>query len=766
MEKLKEKVLLMLRESADRPLKLKEIAHRLEVDADSIHSVKSAVTELVETGELVQTRGKRFGVPEHMNLVVGTLIGNRGGYGFVQPLPRAGQVNLPDIFVSGRNLGGAMHGDKVVTRVAGRTVGPRPASSRATGRQPPNRRMQGEIIRVLERAHSHVVGFYEEGRNFAFVVPVDDRISQHIYVAPADSLKAQHGQLVVAEIAEYPSSSRNPEGVITEVLGWRGDRGLDTELLIRKHGLPAEFPAGVLKAAERLPSGIPDEELENRVDLRELPMVTIDPVDAKDFDDAVSIEITDKGNYLLGVHIADVSYCVRQGESIDDEAYERATSIYLEDRVLPMLPERLSNDLCSLKENEDRLTMSVKMEIDPKGKLLRHEIFDSVIRVNHRMTYDDVFAILEGDAALTEKFADFAENLRTMNKLARMLRAKRTARGSLDFNFPEARAIFDSEGEVVDIVLQKHTISHELIEEFMLIANETVAHHVTACKAPMMYRIHEEPDPDSMASFREFVASIGYQLSEKDSLTPRGLQQLSRQARGEAEETLINYLMLRSLKQARYSSENAGHFGLACDCYTHFTSPIRRYPDLVVHRILRALNGGGPRLVEERFSEHLERIAEHCSTRERQVMEAERESLETKQLIFMSDKVGDVFGGRITGVHSFGLFVELTEFLAEGMVHVSTLEDDYYAFIEEKHCLLGENTGKSYRLGDEVRVQVVRVDIERRRMDFILFDAEAETGAVPKGDKGKRPRSSATTKGSGQRRKRSGKVKKSKVRRR
>jgi ribonuclease R len=717
MEKLKEKIALMLRESADRPLKMTDIAHRLEIGDESLRKLKTAVKELVDAGELVQTRGKLFGLPEHMNLVVGSYIGHPDGYGFVQPLPRPGQVNLPDIYVSGRDIHGSMHGDKVVVRVAGHLT---------------SQRLRGEIIRVLERAHLTLVGYYEKGRNFGFVVPIDDRIPHHIYVNFADALSAQPGQVVVTEITEYPSSSRNPEGKIIEVLGERGEPGLDTELLIRKHGLPAEFPPKVTAAAERIPRAIPEAELRKRADLTGLPMVTIDPVDAKDFDDAVSLEISEKGTYLLGVHIADVSYYVKPGEALDDEAYNRATTIYLEDRVLPMLPERISNDLCSLREKVDRLAMSVTMELDSKGNLIRHEILDSIIRVNHRMTYDNVLAILEGDKELTEKYADFAERFRMMNSLAQILRAKRIARGSLDFNFPEARAIFDHEGEVVDILLQKHSVSHELIEEFMLLANETVARHVTTLHAPMMYRIHEEPNPEKMGLFREFIGSLGFPLSEKDSLTPRGLQGISREAQGRPEESLINYLMLRSLREARYSSENAGHFGLASECYTHFTSPIRRYPDLIVHRIARMLRDGGVELVQKIYGEGLERIAEHASLRERKAMEAERESLKTKQLMFMSGKLGEIYDGRITGVQSYGLFVELVDSLAEGMVRVSTLEDDYYAFIEEKHCLQGEHTGKCYRLGDKITVQVVSVGIEKRRMDFILVDVEAQPLGMPK----------------------------------
>ena len=720
MEKLKEKVATMLRESAGRPLKIKEIAHRLDIGEESSRKLKTAVNDLVEAGEIVQIRGKRFGALEHMNLVSGTLIGHPDGYGFVQLLPRPGQADLPDIFVSGRDIGGAMHGDKVVVRVAGSVRSPRLPKSKRSGRPEKAKKTKGEIIRVLERAHSSLIGYFEKGRNFGFVVPIDNRISQDLYVNFADSLGAESGQIVAADITEYASHHRNPEGKITEILGTRGDRGLDTELLIRKHGLSTEFPPSALNAAEKLQRKISRSEIKRRVDLRDLPMVTIDGADAKDFDDAVSIEITEKGNYLLGVHIADVSYYVKPGSALDDEAYARATSIYLEDKVLPMLPERISNDLCSLREKEDRLAMTVKMEMDPKGKLLGHDIFESVICVNHRMTYDDVFAILEGDATLSKQYSDFVDNFQTLNKLARMLRSKRIANGSLDFNFPEARAIFDGEGEVIDIVLQKHTLAHELIEELMLLANDTVARHVTAQESPMMYRLHETPDPDRISTFREFVVSLGYQLGEKDSTTPRGLQTVSRQIKGKPEEPLINYLMLRSLKMARYSTENLGHFGLAFECYTHFTSPIRRYPDLVVHRILRALGSGGAQLVKEEYSEHLDRIAEHCSSREREAMEAERESLKTKQMMFMSDKVGDEFAGRITGVHSYGLFVELVDFLAEGLIQVSSLEDDYYIFMEEKHCLLGENTGISFRLGDEVKVQVVRVDLDRRRMDFVL----------------------------------------------
>jgi ribonuclease R len=661
-----------------------------------------------------------------MNLVVGNYVGHPDGYGFVQPLPRPGQINLPDIYVSGRDVHGSMHGDKVVVRVAGHLT---------------SQRLRGEIIRVLDRAHQTIVGNYEKGRTFGFVVPVDDRLVHHIYVNLADTLGAQPGQVVMTEITEYPSAARNPEGKIIEIIGRRGEKGLDTELLIRKHSLPAEFPPKVIAAAEKIPREIPEAERCRRTDLTGLAMATIDPVDAKDFDDAVSLEISEKGNYLLGVHIADVSYYVRPGEVLDDEAYERATTIYLEDRVLPMLPERISNDLCSLREKVDRLAMSVMMELDPKGNLLRYEILDSVIRVNHRMTYDNVLAVLDGDKELTEKYADFVERFRMMNRLAQTLRAKRIARGSLDFNFPEARAIFDSAGEVAGIALQKHSISHELIEEFMLLANETVARHVTARNAPMMYRIHEEPDPEKMGSFREFIGSLGYALSPKDSMTPRGLQKISSAARGRPEEALINYLMLRSLKEARYSSENAGHFGLASDCYTHFTSPIRRYPDLVVHRIARMLNDGGPELVEKIYGEGLERMAEHASRCEREAMEAERESLKTKQLMFMSGKLGEVYEGRITGVQSYGMFVELIDSLAEGMVRVSTLEDDYYAYIEEKHCLQGENTGTCYRLGDKVHVQVVTVDVEKRRMNFVLVDTEGQPlGMSPRQKKTQGPK--------------------------
>jgi ribonuclease R len=713
MEKLKERVIQMFRESADRPVKLKEIARRLDISSDEVRSLRMAVKELVEAGELVRTRGKRFGIPEHMNLIVGTLIGHPDGYGFVQPLPRAGQVNLPDIYVSGRDLDEAMHGDRVVARISGHLT---------------SQRIRGEIIRVLERAQRTIVGYYEESRNFGYVVPIDSRITQHIYVDLADTLGARPGQVVSAEITEYPSYHRNPEGQITEILGWKGEKGLDTELLIRKHGLPPEFSPVVLRTVEKLPEIIPEDEMRRRVDLRELLLVTIDPADAKDFDDAVSLEMTEKGNYLLGVHIADVSYYIEQGGMIDDEAYNRATSIYLEDRVLPMLPERISNNLCSLREKEDRLAFSVKMEITPKGKVLDAEIFDSIIRSRHRLTYDQVFSILEGDRALTEKYSDVVDTLRQMNQLAQTLRARRIARGSLDFNFPEARAIFGSEGEVVDIVLQKHTMAHELIEDFMLLANETVARFVTAQKAPMIYRIHEEPDPERIEGFLEFIASLGYRLTETEAKTPKGLQKISRQAQGKPEETLINYLMLRSLREARYSSNNAGHFGLAADCYTHFTSPIRRYPDLAVHRLLRTLKQHGVKAVAGTYGEQLETVAEHCSLREREAMEAERESLQMKQLLFMSGKVGEVFEGRITGVHSYGLFVQIIENLAEGLVHVSSLEDDYYAFIEEQHSLIGENTGKVYRLGDKAQVQVVRVDLDRRRMDFVFVGEEEVEG--------------------------------------
>jgi ribonuclease R len=724
LETLKENILHLLRESANRPLKMKEIAKALELGDEQTRTLRAAVRELLEEGEVVETRGKRFGAPEHMNLVVGTFTAHPDGYGFVEPLPRPGQTNLPDIYVAGREVKGAMHRDKVVVRVMGRLTA---------------ERLRGKIIRVLERAHLTIVGVYEQGRTFSYVKPIDERITQYIYVDDTDSLEAWPGQVVEVELTEYPSHHKNPEGRIIDVLGWKDAVGLDTEVLIRKHGLPSEFPPEVTEAAEKLPREIPESELEFRTDLRDLLMVTIDPVEAKDHDDAVSIEIAKNGNYLLGVHIADVSYYVERGGVIDEEAYQRATSVYLEDRVIPMLPERLSNDLCSLREHEDRLAYSVRMEITPEGDLVGYEIFDSIIRVTHKMNYDQALAILEGDAELKRRYSDFADSLFTMNALAQKLREKRMKRGSLDFEFPEARAIFGSEGQVVDIVLRRQTISHQLIEDFMLLANETVARHVTGKKAPMVYRIHEEPDPERMGAFREFIASLGYTLTEEEARTPNGLQRVSREARGKPEEKLINYLMLRSLREARYSPENVGHFGLACDCYTHFTSPIRRYPDLVVHRILRALARRGRRGVVEDYGEGLERITEHCSLREREAMEAERESLLTKQIMFMSDKVGDVFKGRITGVHSYGLFVELLDFLVEGLIHISTMGDDYYTYIDEKHCLLGEHSGKKYRLGDEVTVQVVRVDTERKRMDFILAEEEPGTPAKKKRKEAPRP---------------------------
>lgn len=737
METLKENILHLLRNSANHPLKLKEIAKALKLGDEQARRLKAAVRELVEEGEVVQTRGKRFGTPEHMNLVVGTFTAHPDGYGFVEPLPRPGQLNLPDIYVAGREIKGAMHRDKVVVRVMGRLTA---------------ERLRGKIIRVLERAHRTIVGVYEEGRTFSYVKPIDERITQYIYIDEADSLDVRPGQVVEVELTEYPSHHKNPEGRVIEVLGWKDAVGLDTEILIRKHGLPSEFPQEVIDAAEQLPREIPESERELRTDLRDLPMVTIDPVEAKDHDDAVSIEVAKNGNYLLGVHIADVSYYVEYGGVIDDEAYQRATSVYLEDRVIPMLPERLSNDLCSLREHEDRLAYSVRMEITPDGDMIRYEIFDSIIRVSHKMNYDEVLAILEGDAELKRRYSDFADNLVTMHRLAQTLREKRMKRGSLDFEFPEARALFGGEGQVVDIVLRRQTISHQLIEDFMLLANETVARHVTASKTPMVYRIHEEPDPERIASFREFIASLGYTLTEEEARTPHGLQRISREARGKPEEKLINYLMLRSLREARYSPENVGHFGLACDCYTHFTSPIRRYPDLVVHRILRALARKGRKGVLQQYGEGLDRITEHCSLREREAMEAERESLLTKQLMFMSDKVGDVFKGRITGVHSYGLFVELLDFLVEGLIHISTMGDDYYTYIDEKHCLLGEHSGKSYRLGDEVTVQVVRVDIERKRMDFILAEEEGQAPAGKKRKPASRPRAVAPRKAGPKRR--------------
>lgn len=701
----KDQILELLSRREDRPLRFDEVKSSLRVAATAERTLRRLLEELQREGRIVKTREGRFGLASKMSLATGRLMAHRDGYGFV--VLEEEKEKKPDVYVNARAMGGAMHGDKVVVRVES-----------AKGDRGP----EGRIVRVLERARTRIVGRFEQAGQHGFVVPRNRRLTQDLFVEKGEMGRARTGDLVVAEISAYPQAQRNPEGKIARVLGKAGDPALDTDAIIAEYDLPSEFPEPVLRQAQGVPKEVRPSDIAGRKDLRGLPTVTIDGENARDFDDAVSIRREGDG-WRLWVHVADVGHYVPWGCPLDLEAFERATSVYFPDRVVPMLPEDLSNGICSLNPRVDRLAFTAEMLFDGKGRRRGASVYKSVIRSDHRMTYKAVRQILvDGDPDLTRKYADFVPAFQEMELLARSLLALRVARGSLDFDLPEPEILLDLRGETTAIVAAERSVAHRIVEEFMLSANETVARHLTERGIPMLYRIHEPPAPEKIEALAELVRPFGYKLPVIGTLKPKALQRLLSASEGKPEERLIHQTVLRSLKQARYAEEHLDHFGLASTTYTHFTSPIRRYPDLVVHRILADTLALGNRAVAQLapLADRLPGIADHSSRRERIAMEAERDVVDAKKAAFMRDKVGQEFGGVITGVTAFGVFVQLDGIFVEGLVHVSSIEDDYYRYDEAAHALVGARRGRIFRLGDPVRVAVSRVDVEERRVDLKL----------------------------------------------
>ncbi|MBO8173298.1 MAG: ribonuclease R [Bacillaceae bacterium] len=697
------KLLDFMKETAYRPMTVQELEKEFQIEtAAEFKELVILLNQMEETGKVVRTRTNRYGVPERMNLIRGRLQAHAKGFGFVIPESGEGQ----DIYIHASDMNTAMHGDEVLARINRRSDGAR---------------MEGEIVRIIRRANAEVVGTFKESRAFGFVIPDEKRLNRDIFIPKEASNGAVEGHKVVVKITRFPEDARaNPEGEVIEILGHQNDPGVDILSIIRRHGLPEEFPQEVLDEAQSISDEIAPEDLKGRRDLRDKKMVTIDGADAKDLDDAVSIERLDNGNYLLGVHIADVSYYVKEGSFLDQEAYRRGCSVYLVDRVIPMLPHRLSNGICSLNPQVDRLAMSCEMEINANTlEVEDYAIFTSVIKTNERMTYADVNKILvEDDPELKARYQDLVEDFRLMEELAMKLRRKRMQRGAIDFDFQEAKILVDEEGKPTDIVLRERSVAEQLIEEFMLAANETVAEHFHWLTVPFIFRIHEDPDQGKLQSFLEFVTNFGYVVKgTAQSIHPRALQQLLEKIKGEPEEVVVSTVMLRSMQQAKYAAESLGHFGLATEFYTHFTSPIRRYPDLIVHRLIRSWLDGTLHDEEEEWKEKLPGIARQSSERERIAVDAERETDDLKKAEFMLDKIGEEFDGIISGVTSFGMFVELPN-TVEGLVHISYLTDDYYHYHDRQYALIGERTGKMFRIGDEVTVRVINVDLDEKSVDF------------------------------------------------
>ena len=705
---MREIIIEFMKQPKYKPMLKEELAVAFKIDRKDQREFFKSLESMEKEGIILKARNERYGLLNNEYMALGVLEGNEKGFGFVISKDRPGE----DVFISAENMNGAMHGDKVVVNILKR----REAS----------RKQEGEIIRILERANETVIGTYEGNGNFGFVIPDNHKLSYDIFIPKAGSMNAKDGHKVIVELTRWPEPRRNPEGSVVEVLGYPWEKGTDILSIVRMFNLPSVFPEDVIKEAQAVPMRIPEDEISRRRDLRQLKLFTIDGADAKDLDDAVSIESLDNGGYRLGVHIADVSHYVKDGSPLDKEALKRGNSVYLLDRVIPMLPHELSNGICSLNPNEDRLAMSVIMDIDKKGKVYAHEIFESVINSKARLIYDDVSDLLEGKTSTEGKLKEVAEELFIMKELMDILRARRERRGSIDFDFPESYIELDENGKPIDVRKLERRVANRLIEEFMLVCNETVAERFFWAQIPFLYRIHEDPNPEKVADFLRFIHNFGYSIRGKE-LHPKDFQRLTDEIKGRREEPVISTLLLRTMQKAVYSSEPGKHFGLAAQYYSHFTSPIRRYPDLQIHRIIKETLRGS---LSHRRMEHLEgrlpEVADHTSMTERRAEEAEREVDDLKKAQYMAERIGEEYDGIVSSVTSFGMFVQL-ENTIEGLVHFSNMEDDFYFFDEENYTIVGERTKRTYRLGDEVRIKVIGADIGKKNIDFAIASVNVDT---------------------------------------
>lgn len=705
-ETLQDRLLAFMKEDGYKPLTVGEIEEAFgSEDAEDFKELVKTLVRMEGQGLIVRSRSNRYGIPERMNLLRGKFIGHAKGFGFVAP----DIEGMDDIFIPPHEVHGAMNGDIVLVRVLKETGGTH------------GDRREGTVTKVVERAKTSFVGTFQANRGFGFVVLDDKKLPMDIFIAKEDTLGAVDGHKVVVEIATWPDELKSATGFVTKILGHKNDPGIDILSIIYKHGIPPEFPKEVIEAAQAVPDQIAEDELAGRRDLRNETIVTIDGADAKDLDDAVTVTKNEDGTYKLGVHIADVSHYVTKDSALDLEARDRGTSVYLTDRVIPMIPHRLSNGICSLNPQVDRLTLSCEMIIDESGQVLKHEIFESVIKTTERMTYSDVYKILEEkDEALIERYQPLVPMFELMAELANILRQKRMNRGAIDFDFKESKVLVNEDGWPTDIVLRERTVAERLIEEFMLAANETVAEHFHWMNVPFIYRIHEDPKPEKLQRFFEFVTTFGLVIKGTgNSVHPKALQEILHSIEGLPEEPVISTMLLRSLQQARYYPESLGHFGLSTEFYTHFTSPIRRYPDLIVHRLIRTylVNKDTSSETLAYWNNVMAELADHSSEMERRAVDAERDTDALKKAQFMSDKIGEEFEGIVSSITNFGMFIELPN-TVEGLVHISNMTDDYYHFDDRQMIMIGEHTNRQFRIGDGVRVRVTNVVIEESSIDF------------------------------------------------
>lgn len=695
----KEMLIALVNDPAYVPMKAKEIAALLDIPRGKREELQEVLDELVFEGSLGISKKGKYGKPEVFS-IRGIFIGHPRGFGFVSP-----EDMEDDIFIPAEKTGGALHGDRVLLTVEQTVQG---------------KRAEGRILKILEHANKEIVGYYQKNKNFGFVLPDNPKLGKDIFIASGKDGGAVTGHKVVVRVTDFGDESHNPEGVVTEIIGHVNDPGTDILSLVRAYGLPEEFPPEVMEQAEQTNSRVSPSELKGRMDLRHLPTVTIDGEDAKDLDDAITLW-KENDRYHLGVHIADVTHYVTEGSPLDKEALKRGTSVYLVDRVIPMLPHRLSNGICSLNAGEDRLALSCLMEIDHKGNVLGHELAETVIRVDKRMTYTAVNAIItDQDEGEMEAYREFVPMFMLMRELSELIRERRRARGAIDFEFPESKILLDREGKPLSIKPYERNAATKLIEDFMLTANETVAEDFYWQQIPFLYRTHDHPDPEKIKELIIFLNNFGYSVhTQQGEIHPKELQKLLDKAEGTTEEALISRLTLRSMKQAKYTVACTGHFGLAAKYYCHFTSPIRRYPDLQIHRIIKESIRGT--LTEKRIAHYdaiLTPIAVQTSALERRAEEAERETDKLKKCEYMADFLGESFDGVISGVSNWGLYVELPN-TVEGMIRMTDLNDDYYLFDPAKIQLTGERTKKEYKLGQKIRVTVSGVDRMLKTIDFV-----------------------------------------------
>ena len=703
MEELKRNIIKLVNSEDYRPMTLTEIA--MELGLETIVKIQEVMRELIDDMYVIETKKGRIMAPDRAGLFIGKFISHRKGFGFVQ----SDREGVQDLYIQSKDVNGAIHNDRVMAEIT------RDASG--------DKRAEGRIVKVIKREVTKIVGTFKPAQHFGFVTPMEKEINTDIYIPEKYFNGAKENDRVVVQITKWAKDNKKPEGMIVEVIGNKDERGIEIESIIREHGLPLEFPSKVLDEANYVAVPIPNEEIERRRDLRDKLIYTIDGVDAKDLDDAISVELLDNGNYQLGVHIADVTHYVKEKSNLDKDALKRATSVYLVDKVIPMLPKQLSNGVCSLHPKTDKLTLSIFMEIDKKGKVVNYEIIESVIDSKFRLNYTEVSNVLENKENETS-FHDSKELLESLvnaEKLAKILMKKREKRGALDFDFPEAYIQLDETGNVKHIEPYERRIANRIIEEFMLVANETIAEHFYWLGIPFVYRIHETPSSTKMEALNKFVNLYNlFVKGDTEEVHPKALQSIIKAIQGKKEEKAISTIILRSLKQAKYSPECTGHFGLAASYYCHFTSPIRRYPDLQIHRIIKEfINNEMTSRRQDKLKDIVLKASEQSSEMERKAEVAERDIHKYYKCLYMEDKIGEEFEGMISSVTSFGIYVELPD-TVEGLIPISNLVDDYYIFNETEFNMVGQNTNKIFKVGDEIKVKLDLVNVESREITFSI----------------------------------------------